>query len=131
MLKSIAMKREIQNLTEELSNYKSRNIELRGEMTAEKIKLASEKAELEKEIAKLQSEKAESERKFNELEKENEILRKYYDLDKEPSDEIKTKIHIDLEINRLKEEKLQLIATKTVPAFISQPYLLYAPFRML
>lgn len=42
-------------------------------------------------------------------EKENEILRKYYDLDKEPSDEVKTKIHIDLEINRLKEEKQELM----------------------
>ncbi len=43
------------------------------------------------------------------LEKENNILRKYYDLDKEPSDEIKTKIHIDLEINKLKDDKQMLL----------------------
>lgn len=43
------------------------------------------------------------------LEKENNILRKYYDLDKEPSDEIKSKIHIDLEINKLKDDKQMLL----------------------
>lgn len=64
------------------------------------------------------------------VEKENEILRKYYDLDKEPYDEIKTKIHIDLEINRLKEENqkqrdemLKLIASR--PMYILQPYPYY------
>lgn len=49
-------------------------------------------------------------RRVSDLEKENEILRKYYDLDKEPTDEIKVKMHIDLEINRLKEENLKNLA---------------------
>lgn len=52
------------------------------------------------------------------LEKENEILRKYYDFDKEPSDEIKTKIHIDLELNRLNEENIKLIAmVRAIPTY--------------
>lgn len=67
-----------------------------------------------------------------ELEKENEILRQYYDLGKEPSDEIKTKIHIDLEINRLKEEKddlkneiLRLTAICRPPVYVPQHYPYY------
>lgn len=48
------------------------------------------------------------------LQKENEMLRKYYKLDEEPSDEIKTKIHIDLEVNRLKEEMFKLTAMQNV-----------------
>lgn len=59
------------------------------------------------------------------IEKENEILRQYYDLDKEPSDEIKAKIHVDLEINRLKEENLKLIAMSRLPVYIPQPYPYY------
>lgn len=111
MLKRIArgiLFREIESLEEKAKHYENRNIELRGEMVKKENKLKNEKLELEKEIVKLQSEKAESERKSEELEKENEVLRKYYDLDKEPSDEIKMKIHIDLEINRLKEENMSL-----------------------
>ena len=63
--------------------------------------------------------------------KENKILRKYYDLDKEPSDEIKTKIHIDLELNRVKEENLKLIAmVNRQPQYmpIPMPYPQYSPF---
>ena len=48
------------------------------------------------------------------FQKENELLRKYYKLDEEPSDEIKTKIHIDLEINRLKEEMFKLTVMQNV-----------------
>lgn len=55
------------------------------------------------------------------VEKENEILRKYYALDKEPTDEIKMKIHIDLEINRLKEENLRLHIIKSLSDNM-QPY---------
>ena len=48
------------------------------------------------------------------LQKENELLRKYYKLDEEPSDEIKTKIHIDLEVNRLRDEVIKLTAMTNV-----------------
>lgn len=53
-------------------------------------------------------EKLELAKRVSELGRENEVLRKYYDLDSEPSDEIKMKIHIDLEINRVKEENKML-----------------------
>lgn len=81
MFGSKALKQEIQSLKEHLTDYESRNIELRGDIEKERNKLADEKLELRKEISKLQLEKAETERKSAELEKENEILRKYYDLE--------------------------------------------------
>lgn len=131
MFGSKALKQEIQSIKEQLTNYESRNIELRGDIEKERNKLADEKLELRKEISKLQLEKAETERKSAELEKENEILRKYYDLDKEPSDEIKMKIHIDLELNRVKEENLKLIAmVNRQPQYmpVPMPYPQYSPF---
>lgn len=132
MLKGIArriLRSEIKSLEENTKDYEDRNIELRGKIEEERNRLADEKAELRKEIAKLQSEKIESDRKSAELEKENEILRKYYDLDKEPSDEIKMKIHIDLELNRLKEENMKLLViANRQPQFIPMPYPQYYPF---
>lgn len=112
---------ELQKLEEELSDYRGRNIELRGEMEAERIKMANEKAELQTEFEKLRIEK-------ERLEKENEVLRKYYDFDKEPSDEVKAKVHIDLEVNRLKEENMNLrMVALRQPLYVPQPYM-YMPF---
>lgn len=103
-IKNIAMnilRTEIDELKEKAERFESRNLELRGEMQ----KLENKLSDKQTEINSINSEKALAEKRTKELEKENGIFRKYYDLDKEPSDEIKTKIHIDLEINRLKEEK--------------------------
>lgn len=131
MFKTVALKQEIQSLTEELSDYKNRNIELAGEKEKQKLDYNSKINELEKRDIEIRAEKSELERKIEELKKENEILRKYYDLDKEPSDEIKMKIHIDLEMNRLKEENLKLTAmTNRQPQFmpVPMPYPQYSPF---
>lgn len=129
MFKAVALKQEIQSLKERLSDYESRNIELAGEKEKQKLDYSGKISELERKNIEVRAEKSELERKIEELKKENDILRKYYDLDKEPSDEIKMKIHIDLEINRLKEEKLQLIAMmKQQAQYISQPYPAYSPF---
>lgn len=70
-------------------------------------RMCDEKSDLLNSLSKIKKENAD-------LKMENEILRKYYDLDKEPSDEIKAKIHIDLEINRLKQENLILALTGNV-----------------
>lgn len=119
------LKQEIQSLKERLTDYESRNVELRGKMTELENKIVDKQAEIES----VKSEKRLAEQRIEEVEKENDILRKYYNLDKEPSDEIKAKIHIDLEINRLKEEKLQLIAMfKQQVQYIPQPYPVYSPF---
>lgn len=131
MLKRIAEKilsDEIKRLKEDKEYYEKRNIELRGEMT----KLENKLSDKQTEINATNSEKTLAEKRTKEVEKENEILRQYYDLDKEPSDDIKTKIHIDLEINRLKEEKndlknevLRLTALRRPPVYIPQPYPYY------
>lgn len=121
------IKQEIHSLKEGLSDYESRNIELRGKMTELQNKISDKQAEIES----IKSEKRLAEQREKEVEKENEILRKYYDLDKEPSDEIKAKIHIDLEMNRLKEENLKLTAmTNRQPQFmpVPMPYPQYSPF---
>lgn len=96
---------------------------LQEKVSSSELRHLEELLEKSKEIAKLK--------------KENEILRQYYDLDKEPSDEIKMKIHIDLEINRLKEEKndlkneiLRLTEIYRSPVYIPQPYYGY-PFGCL
>lgn len=131
MFKTVALKQEIQSLTEELSDYKNRNTELVGEKEKQKLDYNSKINELEKRNIEIRAEKSELERKIEELKKENEILRKYYDLDKEPSDEIKAKIHIDLELNRLKEENTKLLAmVNRQPQYmpIPMPYPQYLPF---
>lgn len=122
-----ALKQEIQSLKERLADYESRNIELRGRLTEVQNKISDKQTE----ITKIQSEKRLADRRTEEIKMENEILRKYYDLDKEPSDEIKTKIHIDLELNRLKEENLKLtaMANRQLPFMpIPMPYPQYSPF---
>lgn len=85
-----------------LEDLRQRNIELRG--AVEQLKI--EKSEISAEAQKINLE-------LEKIKKENETLRKYYDLDKEPSDEIKMKIHIDLEINRMREEMLKLVVLQS------------------
>lgn len=60
------------------------------------------------------------------LKKENDILREYYKLDEEPSDEIKTKIHIDMRIHDLEMKLLQVYNRS--PAYVPIPY--YGGFRL-
>lgn len=119
-IKNIARKilyDEIERIREESKRFENRNIELRGKIA----ELEAELTDKGTEVAKVDSERILAEKKTKDVEKENEILREYYDLDKEPSDEIKMKIHIDLEVNRLKEEKMQLIAMYKQPMVIPQP----------
>lgn len=121
------LKQEIKSLKERLADYESRNIELRGKITELENKIVDNQAEIES----VKSEKRLAEQKTEEVKKENEILRKYYDLDKEPSDEIKMKIHIDLEVNRLKEENMKLLTiANRQPRYmlVPMPYPQYSPF---
>ena len=134
-IKNIARKilaGEIKRLKEDKEYYEKRNIELRGELAEINGKHEEQLTKVREEKYKEVAEKTKAEQRVKELKKENEILRQYYDLDKEPSDEIKTKIHIDLEINRLKEEKddlkneiLRLTAICRPPLVIQQPYQYY------
>lgn len=115
---------ELSNLRKELESAEKRNTELSKQLSGIENKYDTE-------IFYLKQEKEKAERISRDIEKENEILRKYYDLDKEPTDEIKTKIHIDLEINRLKEENVSLKCTLfsccRQSVYIPQPYPVYPP----
>lgn len=134
MLKWIARKildNEIKCLEAKVNAFEHMNIDIAREKEKLRQDYESKINELEKSKIKSDSEKTESEKRANELEKENEILRKYYELDKEPSDEIKMKIHIDLELNRVKEENLKLIAmVNRQPQYmpIPMPYPQYSLF---
>lgn len=86
---------------------------LREMYTKLKENTENKEREYKDKIQTLELDKTNMERKLEELEKENEILRQYYDLDKEPSDEIKAKMHIDLEINRLKEEMMKMLVMQS------------------
>lgn len=125
MLKRIArriLRLEIETYEKTISDLRKDNSRIIDEKFAQTQSNLQHQIERNNEKLKLMKEK-------EELEKENEVLRKYYDLDKEPPDEIKAKIHIDLEINRLKEEKLQLIAMmKQQVQYIPQPFPMYSPF---
>lgn len=81
-----------------------------GEIT----RLQADKDLKNQKIFELENEISSAKELGDALQKENELLRKYYKLDEEPSDEIKAKIHIDLEINRLKEEMLKLTVMQNV-----------------
>lgn len=60
-----------------------------------------------KEFDKLKGEMEELAKKNQDLEEQNKIMRKYYELDKEPTDEEKIKIRIDLKIHELEMELLE------------------------
>lgn len=124
-IKDLARKvlhKEIAEIKNELSNSKEKNIELKEEVEM----LRSGSKALRNDFDKIELEKTKAQRELDDSQKENEILRKYYDLDKEPSDEIKLRIHIDLEVNRLKNENLKLIANGR-PVIVQQPYPIYTP----
>lgn len=117
-IKDLARKvlhKEISEIKSELSDSKEKNAELQEEVEM-----------LRNDFDKIELEKTKIQRELDEFQKENKTLRKYYDLDKEPSDEIKLRIHIDLEVNRLKEENLKLIANGR-PVIVQQPYPIYTP----
>lgn len=116
------LRKEITEIKSELSDSKEKNIELKEEVEM----LRSGSKALRNDFDKINFEKLKVQRELDETQKENKILRKYYDLDKEPSDEIKLRIHIDLEVNRLKNENLKLIANGR-PVIVQQPYPIYTP----
>lgn len=119
------LQNELADLRKDLESAEKKNTELSKELSEIENKCDSK-------MFSLKQEKESAERKAQELEKENEVLRKYYDLGKEPSDEIKMKIHIDLEISRLKEENMSLRCALTCslrqPMYMTLPYSVYPPF---
>lgn len=109
ILKKIAkriLKDEINELKQELKKKNDEYYELLKERAEDQVKTA-------KDLADLKS----CHETIEQLTKENEILKKYYHLDSEPTDEEKIKIRIDLKIHDL---EMQLIRERLMSLEISQ-----------
>lgn len=115
---------EFNNFEHEIEILKKQNASLERDVKEQSENISKEKTKL----LEVQLEKQELDKRISDLEKENEILRKYYELEKEPSDEIKTKMHIDLEINRLKDENLKLTIMANKAMITPLPYPTYIPY---
>lgn len=99
ILKKIAkriLKDEIDELKQAIKEERDKYFELLRER-------ADDQAKTEKDLADLKS----CHETIKQLTSENEILKKYYHLDSEPTDEEKIKIRIDLKIHDLEMQILQ------------------------
>jgi len=109
ILKKIAkriLKDEIDELKQELKKESDKYYESLQERAEDQAKMA-------KDLADLKS----CHETIKQLTSENEILKKYYHLDSEPTDEEKIKIRIDLKIHDL---EMQLIQERLMSLEISQ-----------
>lgn len=109
ILKKIAkriLKDEINELKQELKKESDRYYESAKERAEDQAKTA-------KDLADLKS----CRETIEQLTSENEILKKYYHLDSEPTDEEKIKIRIDLRIHDL---EMQLIQAQLMALEIGQ-----------
>lgn len=112
ILKKIArkiLKNEIDELKQELKERDDEYYEVLNERVNDQAKTA-------KDLANLKS----CHETIKQLTSENEILKKYYHLDSEPTDEEKIKIRIDLKIHdlemQLMQERLMALAISQQPA---------------
>lgn len=117
MLKKIArriLKNEIEKLKQENERLSKKHWDLINEH-AEKERELIRQIELTKEKLKTVEEASKN------LSVENEIMRKYYRLDSEPTDEEKIKIRIDLRIHELEMQimKERIESLERSRAFIS------------
>lgn len=110
---------------EKAQSFEKRTYELRNEIAEKERAFKEQLSKAEKDSFDKDIENQTLKRQIEEFQKENEFLKQYYNLDKEPSDEIKMKIHIDLEINRLKEENLKLIVKGNQPQYLPIMYPYY------
>lgn len=117
--------KDLDMFKEKAQSFEKRTYELREEIVEKERAFKDQLSKAEKDSFDKDIEIKTLKRQMQDLKEENEFLKQYYDLDKEPSDEIKMKMHIDLEINRLKEENLKLIAKGNQPNYLPIPYSYY------
>lgn len=130
ILKSMARK----ILAEEINEYE-RKIE-RAEFLSKESdkeiedlrKCKGQNDELERKNIVLRLDVENLQKEKEKISKENAILKEYYKLDEEPSPEIQLRIHINLEINRLKEE---LLKERLRPAYAPYPVQIFQPMQSI
>jgi len=115
LLKKIAkriLKNEIEKLKQENETLKQENEALSKEHWESINEHAKKEYELTRQIESIKKESKNIEEASKNLSAENEIMRKYYRLDSEPTDEEKIKIRIDLRIHELEmqiiKERIEL-----------------------
>lgn len=123
MLKKIArriLKNEIEKLKQENERLSKKHWDLINEH-------AKKEYELEEQITSIKAEMKIIEESSKNLSAENEIMKKYYRLDSEPTDEEKIKIRIDLRIHELEtqiiKERIESLERARPAIFLSpDPY---------
>lgn len=129
MLKIIArkiLKRELEKNSQEISQLRQ-----------EKRKLLSDYSSMLEEFGATQihaqNELKKAKEKIQELEYQNAVLRKYYSLDEEPSEEVKDKMRIDVKCHEMELEITRLAAmVNSTPRVIYSPAYMppqYSPFN--
>ena len=123
MLKKIArriLKNEIEKLKQENEKLSKEHWDLINEHTKKEYELKSQIESIKQNLKTI-------EKTSEQLSAENEIMRKYYHLDSEPTDEEKIKIRIDLRIHELEmqiiKERIESLERYRVPILLSSdPY---------
>ena len=95
--------KEVEELKKQISGLKAKNDMLSTEKYAMADKYVDKYKEYQNTIAKLND-------KIEDLEKERDILYEHFDLNEEPSQEIKTKVRIDKRVHELEVENAELKA---------------------
>ena len=94
-----------------------------------KMEEKQKEAEYEHSLAiKHLNENTELNEKIKKLEEQNAILRQYYDLDKEASQETKDKMYLDLKYKEQEKEIAELKARQPQVHVIPTPYPLIVPY---
>ena len=124
MLKKIAnkiLKNEIDELEKKIKDLNEKYYEVINER-------ANDQAEIAKKLEEIESKNE----IIKQLTDENDILKKYYHLDSEPTDEEKIKIRIDLKIHdlemQLMQERIRALDFYQQRILITNPYsFMYQP----
>ena len=129
MLKAIArkiLKKELSDLHDKIETISAE----RDKVQEENYELINKTVNMQKEAAnaKLSAEtKAkQAEQKAYDLEYQNDLLRRYYQIDQEPSEEIKTRMRLDVKYHEMELEITRLKAqAKSNWSFV--PWTIYVP----
>lgn len=98
------LEERIRDLEEENASYKKENLALKNEIN----ELKSAKIEENEDNIILRSKIDERQKQIDNLERELDILYQYYELDKEPTQEIKTQVRINKRVYDLELENIRL-----------------------
>lgn len=92
-------KKEIKNLEEKINYWENEY----NDSLVKQQEISNENQELKKELKQKENELMQ----LRKIKQENEIMKKYYKLDKEPSAEVQAKVFVDLRLHDMEYKQLQ------------------------